>query len=86
MAKTNSETITLKKKLNVPWKAIGTTVGIVLLVLLGVLGTIKYQEFITNTELNGVLRYQESQCDAYMNEDKSAKWLECDTVRVENNQ
>lgn len=75
-----------KAKLNIPWKGILMTATVVALVILSIVSTLKYQEFIASTKADGVREYKTLQCDNYMNEDKSAKWFECETTRIENNQ
>lgn len=67
------------------WKNIGIVVAIVALVVAGVAGTLGYQKFISDTKAQGVLEYKSDECTKYMNEDKSAVWLECEATRIENN-
>nr|DAP55971.1 MAG TPA: hypothetical protein [Caudoviricetes sp.] len=48
----------------------------VLLVILGVLGTLKYQGFINSVKAQGVAEYKQDKCTSY-NKD-TATWLECE--------
>nr|DAU24650.1 MAG TPA: hypothetical protein [Caudoviricetes sp.] len=48
----------------------------VLLVILGVVGTLKYQNFINSVKAQGVAEYKQEKCTSY-NKD-TATWLECD--------
>lgn len=61
--------------------AIGIVAGIAALVVAGVLGTLSYQNTISNIKAEGVREYQVANCNEYTHkfEDGSAKkWLECD--------
>lgn len=51
----------------------------VLLVVLGVVGTLKYQGFINSVKAQGVAEYRQEKCTSY-NKD-TATWLECDVRR-----
>lgn len=75
-----------KVKRHLPWKTIGAIVAGIVLVIAGISGTLGYQSFINNVKAEGVADYKLNSCDKYMNEDKSATWLECDQFRIENNQ
>lgn len=68
-----------------PWKNLGIIVAGLVLFATGIAGTLGYQSFIDSVKAQGVADYQSNRCDRYENEDKSAIWLECDAVRVENN-
>lgn len=48
----------------------------VLLVVLGVVGTLKYQGFINSVKAQGVNEYRQEKCTSY-NKD-TATWLECE--------
>lgn len=67
------------------WKKIGkVTLYIALpiaLMTLGVVGTLKYQEFINNTKAEGVAEYKINKCEKFTDEDKKTTWLECDIKR-----
>lgn len=60
-----------------PWKTIGTLAVGIALVLAGITGTLKYQEFINNTEARGVSEYKAT-CQKFTDEEKNITWLECD--------
>lgn len=74
----------MKKPSKKQMKVVGVVVAVVALVVTGVVGTLSYQNFIENTRQAGVREYQAEKCQKYSNEDKSAFWLECDVVRVDN--
>jgi len=48
----------------------------VLLVILGVVGTLKYQGFINSVKAQGVAEYRQEKCTSYSKD--TATWLECD--------
>ena len=50
----------------------------VVLIALGVAGTLKYQSFISGTKADGVAEYKLSHCNKYADEKKGITWLECD--------
>lgn len=62
-------------------KKYGKVVGVVAitlsLVVLGVFGTLGYQNTINNIKAEGVAEFKIKSCDPYAN-DKGQKWLECD--------
>lgn len=64
------------------WGKIGkTTLYVALplaLVTLGIVGTLKYQEFISNVKQEGAVEYQLRNCEKFT--DKKQAWLECDTA------
>ena len=51
----------------------------VLLVILGVVGTLKYQSFINSVKAQGVAEYKQDKCDTYTKDGVS--WLECDAKK-----
>lgn len=51
----------------------------VLLVVLGVVGTLKYQGFINSVKAQGVAEYKQDKCDAYTKDGMS--WFECDAKK-----
>lgn len=52
----------------------------VLLVILGVVGTLKYQGFINSIKAQGVAEYKQDKCENF-NRD-NAGWLECEVKRA----
>lgn len=52
----------------------------VLLVVLGVVGTLKYQGFINSVKAQGVAEYKQEKCENF-NKD-NASWLECEVKRA----
>ena len=52
----------------------------VLLVILGVVGTLKYQGFINSVKAQGVAEYKQDKCESF-NKD-NAGWLECEVKRA----
>lgn len=73
-------------KRNLHIKEVIMVVVAINLPLIGIAGTLRYQEFIDSVKEQGASEYRATQCDRYTNEDKSQRWLECDVKRVENNQ
>lgn len=51
----------------------------VLLVILGVVGTLKYQGFINSVKAQGVAEYKQEKCENYSKD--GATWLECEVKR-----
>lgn len=51
----------------------------VLLVILGVVGTLKYQGFINSVKAQGVAEYKQDKCDTYTKD--GMNWLECDAKK-----
>ena len=51
----------------------------VLLVILGVVGTLKYQGFINSVKAQGVAEYKQEKCQDFAKD--GAVWLECDVKR-----
>lgn len=51
----------------------------VLLVILGVVSTLKYQGFINSVKAQGVAEYKQDKCDTYTKDGTS--WLECDAKK-----
>lgn len=51
----------------------------VLLVILGVVGTLKYQGFINSVKAQGVAEYKQDKCESYSKD--GATWLECEAKR-----
>ena len=51
----------------------------VLLVLLGVVGTLKYQGFINSVKAQGVAEYKQEKCQDFAKD--GATWLECEVKR-----
>ena len=66
-----------KKQAKKYGKIVGVAVAVVALVVLGVAGTLSYQNFINNVKAEGVAEFKINSCDRYAN-DKGQKWLECD--------
>ena len=52
----------------------------VLLVILGVVGTLKYQGFINSVKARGVAEYKQDKCENYSKD--GATWYECDVRRA----
>nr|DAK25893.1 MAG TPA: hypothetical protein [Caudoviricetes sp.] len=52
----------------------------VLLIILGVVGTLKYQGFINSVKAQGVAEYKQEKCENF-NKD-NASWLECEVKRT----
>ena len=52
----------------------------VLLVILGVVGTLKYQGFINSIKAQGIAEYKQEKCESF-NKDNST-WLECEAKRA----
>lgn len=51
----------------------------VLLVVLGVVGTLKYQSFINSVKAQGVSEYKQDKCENYSKD--GATWYECEIKR-----
>ena len=51
----------------------------VLLVILGVVGTLKYQGFINSVKAQGVAEYKQEKCESFSKDNSS--WLECEVKR-----
>lgn len=69
----------MKVSMKVNKKHIGPALYVVytlVLITLGVAGTLKYQSFIDNVKSDGVAEFVLSDCDKYT--DKKTTWLECD--------
>lgn len=60
-------------------KMVATGLAGVLLVILGVVGTLKYQGFINSVKAQGVAEYKQDKCDIYTKDGMS--WLECDAKK-----
>lgn len=58
----------------------------VALLVSGIVGTLKYQEFINGVKAQGVSEYKANKCSVHSFEDKSATWFECEPKKLENNQ
>lgn len=52
----------------------------VLLVTLGVVGTLKYQGFINSVKAQGIAEYKQEKCDNYSKEGNT--WWECEAKRA----
>ena len=52
----------------------------VLLVILGVVGTLKYQSFINSVKARGVAEYKQDKCENYSKD--GATWYECEAKRA----
>ena len=52
----------------------------VLLVILGVVSTLKYQSFISSVKAQGIAEYKQDKCENF-NKD-NASWLECEVKRA----
>nr|DAV61455.1 MAG TPA: hypothetical protein [Caudoviricetes sp.] len=51
----------------------------VLLVVLGVVGTLKYQSFINSVKAQGVAEYKQEKCENFSKDNSS--WYECEVRR-----
>lgn len=51
-----------------------------LLVILGVVGTLKYQGFINSVKAQGVAEYKQDRCENFSKD--NASWLECEVKRA----
>lgn len=51
----------------------------VLLVILGVVGTLKYQGFINSVKAQGVAEYKQDKCESFSKD--SSSWYECEVKR-----
>ena len=71
----------MSKIKQVKWGAIGKTALVIGLVLLGVAGTLQYQQTIRDIKADGVNEYKTSNCDKFSDKDKKATWLECEVVK-----
>ena len=60
-------------------KMVATGLAGVLLVILGVVGTLKYQGFINSVKAQGVADYKQEKCQDFAKD--GATWLECDVRR-----
>ena len=60
----------------VKWNVVGNIAGVVLLIALGVVGTLQYQKTIDNIKADGVKEYQTNKCEMYAKDGQ--KWYECD--------
>lgn len=58
-------------------KVIALIALVIVLVGTGVVGTLKYQEFIRNTQEQAVNDYIADYCNLFSNESGSEKWYEC---------
>lgn len=52
----------------------------VLLVVLGVVGTLKYQGFISSVKAQGVAEYKQEKCESFSKDNST--WLECEVRRA----
>lgn len=52
----------------------------VLLVIIGVVGTLKYQGFINSVKTQGVAEYKQDKCENYSKD--GATWYECEAKRA----
>lgn len=72
----------MSKKVNInknTVKMVSAALGGILLVILGVVGTLKYQGFINSVKAQGVAEYKQDKCDTYTKDGMS--WLECDAKK-----
>lgn len=79
----NSEREGMSKKVTVnknTAKMVAAGLAGVLLVILGVVGTLKYQGFINSIKAQGVAEYKQDKCENF-NRD-NASWLECEVKRA----
>ena len=58
------------------WNKIGTVVITVVLVLIGISGTLTAQNVYSNIKTQGVTEFKKNSCDIYAKDGQ--KWLECD--------
>lgn len=61
-------------------KVVAAGLAGVLLVVLGVVGTLKYQGFINSVKAQGVAEYKQDKCENYSKD--GATWLECEAKRA----
>lgn len=81
--KSNFEREGMSKKVTVnknTAKMVAAGLAGVLLVILGVVGTLKYQGFISSVKAQGVAEYKQDKCENF-NKD-NASWLECEVKRA----
>lgn len=50
----------------------------VVLVALGVVSTLGYQNYVSNIKAEGVAEFKVNHCDKFSNKEKTETWLECD--------
>lgn len=60
-------------------KMVSVALGAIMLVIIGVVGTLKYQGFISSIKEQGVAEYKQSKCESFSKD--GATWLECDVRR-----
>lgn len=61
-------------------KMVSVTLGGILLVIIGVVGTLKYQGFINSVKAQGIAEYKQEKCDNYSKEGNT--WWECEAKRA----
>lgn len=71
-----SKKVTINKNTT---KMVAAGLAGILLVILGVVGTLKYQGFINSVKAQGVAEYKQDKCESYSKD--SATWLECEAKR-----
>jgi hypothetical protein len=59
-------------------KATAYVASMILLVVLGVVGTLQYQMFINGVKAQGVSEYKLAHCDKYYDKNNKNNWLECE--------
>lgn len=59
-------------------KATAYVASMVLLVALGVVGTLQYQRFINGVKAQGVSEYKINHCNKYNDPKTKTNWLECE--------
>ena len=72
-----SKKVTINKNTT---KMVAAGLAGVLLVILGVVGTLKYQGFINSIKAQGVAEYKQDECESF-NKDNSS-WYECEVKRA----
>lgn len=71
-----------KEPRNFHLKEIGLFLLAIALLVSGIVATLKYQEFISNTKEQGAAEYRLNDCEKFetINKEKvKVNWLECDT-------
>ena len=61
-------------------KLIAAGLAGIFLVILGVVGTLKYQGFINSVKAQGVAEYKQEKCENFSKDNSS--WLECEVKRA----
>lgn len=67
---------TKKNKKKIEWKPWAVAIGSVGLLVMGMVGTLEFQEFVENTKVQGVEEYKDIYCEDMKSEDNK-HWLYC---------